>query len=78
MKSIAEKSAYEVFSKNLKHLLLLAPLKGQPILAIDPGFTGGCKIAVVSKTGSVLAFNWIYINKRDSAKILKDMLKDHE
>lgn len=82
MKSLAEKASYEVFSKNLKHLLLSAPLKGLPILAIDPGFTGGCKIALVSKTGSLLAFDWIYPfdqKKKDSAKIiLRNMLKQNE
>lgn len=82
LKSLAEKASYEVFSKNLKNLLLSAPLKGQSILAIDPGFTGGCKIASVSKTGSVLAYDWIY--PHDSRKItdagikLRDMLRKHE
>lgn len=82
LKTLAEKASYEVFSKNLKSLLLSAPLKGQPILAIDPGFTGGCKIALVSKTGSVLAYDWIYPHdKRRAAEAgitLRDMLKKHE
>lgn len=82
LKSLAEKASYEVFSKNLKHLLLSAPLKGHSILAIDPGFTGGCKIALVSKTGALLAFDWIYPldkKKKDSAKnILRNMLKQNE
>jgi len=47
----AEKSSIDVFAKNLKQLLLQAPLKGDAILAIDPGFTNGCKVAVISETG---------------------------
>ena len=49
----AEKSSIEVFASNLKNLLLSAPLKRYTILAIDPGFTNGCKVAVISKTGQL-------------------------
>lgn len=82
LKTLAEKASYEVFSKNLKHLLLSAPLKGQSILAIDPGFTGGCKIGLVSKTGSLLAYNFIYPHdlqrKTESGVLLREMLQQHE
>lgn len=50
----AEEQAIDDFSKNLKHLLLSPPIRGTAILGVDPGFTHGCKLAVVSKTGSVL------------------------
>ena len=49
----AEKSSIEVFAENVKNLLLSAPLKGHTILALDPGFTNGCKTAVISDTGSL-------------------------
>ncbi|WAR19308.1 SRBD1-like protein [Mya arenaria] len=50
----AEKSSIEVFAKNLKNLLLQSPLKGHAILAIDPGFSQGCKVAVISQTGYLI------------------------
>lgn len=82
LNTLAEKASHEVFNKNLKHLLLSAPLKGQSILAIDPGFTGGCKVALVSKTGSVLAYNWIYPNdgrsRNQAGIILRNMMEEHE
>ncbi|KAG5880075.1 hypothetical protein JTB14_034706 [Gonioctena quinquepunctata] len=82
LKTMAEKASYEVFSKNLKHLLLAGPVKGQPILGIDPGFSMGCKVALVSPLGSVLAFDVIYPHKpayeRESAKnVLRNMLQRH-
>lgn len=50
----AEKAAIEVFAENLKNLLLVNPIKGCKILGIDPGFTSGCKIALISESGDVL------------------------
>ncbi|KAF2899137.1 hypothetical protein ILUMI_07046 [Ignelater luminosus] len=80
MKSKAEKASYEVFSTNLKQLLLMPPLKGRPILGIDPGYSNGCKMAVISETGSVLANAVVYPHKNKTdrdATILRNMLKDH-
>lgn len=47
----AQKSSIDVFSSNLRNLLLSAPVKGHSILGIDPGFRNGCKCAVISQTG---------------------------
>lgn len=49
----AEDQAIEVFSENLKNLLLQPPLKGKTILGVDPAFRTGCKLAVVDETGKV-------------------------
>ncbi len=49
----AEEQAIEVFSENLKNLLLQPPLKGKTILGVDPAFRTGCKLAVVDETGKV-------------------------
>lgn len=56
-------SAIGVFSDNLRHLLLGAPLKGKCVLGYDPGYRTGCKIAVVDKTGRVLDTAVIYPTK---------------
>lgn len=83
LKSKAEKASYEVFSTNLKQLLLAAPLKGRPILGIDPGYTNGCKVALISSTGSVMSHKTIFPHKNEaekskSANILKSMLREHK
>ena len=56
----AEIGAIKVFSENLKQLLMQAPIKDNVVLAIDPGFRTGCKIAVVDETGKVLDTGVIY------------------
>ena len=47
-------AAIENFSKNLEALLLTPPLKEKVVLAFDPGFVNGCKLAVIDKTGKYL------------------------
>ncbi|HLS22343.1 MAG TPA: Tex family protein [Pseudogracilibacillus sp.] len=49
----AEAQAIEVFSKNLRQLLLQPPLRGRMILSIDPAYRTGCKLAVVDETGKM-------------------------
>ena len=50
-----EEAAIDNFGKNLEALLLTPPMKEQVVLAFDPGFVNGCKLAVVDKTGKYLA-----------------------
>ncbi len=49
-----EVSAIDNFGKNLESLLLTPPMKEKIVLAFDPGFVNGCKLAVVDKTGKYL------------------------
>lgn len=56
----AEDQAIQVFGDNLRNLLLQPPLKDQVVLGLDPAFRTGCKLAVVDKTGKVLAIKVIY------------------
>ena len=51
---IGENAAIENFSKNLENLLLTPPIKERVVLAFDPGYVNGCKIAVIDKTGKYL------------------------
>lgn len=55
--------AIKVFGKNLYHLLMAAPLKGQVVLGFDPGIRTGCKLAVVDENGKFLAKAKIYPHK---------------
>lgn len=50
----AEGHAAAVFARNLRSLLLQPPLHGRRILAIDPGFRTGCKLAVLDEYGNLL------------------------
>ena len=54
LKEKADIAAISNFSKNLESLLLQPPMKEKIVLAFDPGFVNGCKIAVVDKTGKYL------------------------
>ena len=56
----AEDSSLALFSKNLKQLLLVSPLKGKQILGFDPGYKNGCKLALIDSNGQVLATGIIY------------------
>lgn len=56
----AEQHAIEVFSENLKNLLLQPPLKGKQILGVDPAFRTGCKLAVINPFGTFVAKSVIY------------------
>ncbi|WP_173917753.1 Tex family protein [Halobacillus sp. Marseille-Q1614] len=56
----AEEQAIEVFSSNLKSLLLQPPLKGKVVLGVDPAYRTGCKLAVIDETGKVLDISVIY------------------
>ncbi len=49
-----EEAAIDNFGKNLEALLLTPPIKEKVVLAFDPGFVNGCKIAVVDKNGKYL------------------------
>ncbi|MCP8618081.1 Tex family protein [Salirhabdus salicampi] len=73
----AEEQAINVFSKNLRNLLLQPPLKGKMLLGVDPAYRTGCKLAVVDETGKVQAINVIYPTppKNDKAAAEKQVLE---
>ncbi|MFD2923198.1 Tex family protein [Halobacillus naozhouensis] len=56
----AEEQAIEVFSSNLRSLLLQPPLKGKVVLGVDPAYRTGCKLAVIDETGKKLEVSVIY------------------
>ncbi|MFN8492807.1 MAG: Tex family protein [Caldilineaceae bacterium] len=57
---LAEMHAIRVFAANLRALLTQPPLAGRTVLALDPGFRTGCKVAVVDPSGKVLETGTIY------------------
>lgn len=75
----AELDAVKVFAKNTENLLMAAPVRGKKIISIDPGYRTGCKVAVLGKTGKLLAYTTIYPTKPKSdiagtERILKKLI----
>jgi len=64
----AETHAVEVFARNLRNLLLQPPLPGRRILAVDPGYKNGCKLAALDEFGKLLAHDVIYVVGGDEQK----------
>ncbi|MEY8319713.1 Tex family protein [Lachnospiraceae bacterium 46-61] len=56
----AEENAIKIFRENLKQLLLQPPIKDKVVLALDPAFRTGCKIAVIDQTGKTLDTAVVY------------------
>ncbi|HFR3402817.1 TPA: Tex family protein [Streptococcus suis] len=73
----AEEGAIQLFSKNLRNLLLVSPLKGKVVLGFDPAFRTGAKLAVVDQTGKLLTTQVIYpvepAGQRQIAQAKKDL-----
>jgi transcriptional accessory protein Tex/SPT6 len=80
---VAEDHAVNVFARNLRSLLLQRPLRSRRVLAIDPGFRTGCKVAVLDETGNLLEDAVIFPhppqNKKDEAKArLEELIRKHQ
>jgi uncharacterized protein len=79
----AEDHAVTVFARNLRSKLLAAPLRGKRVLAIDPGFRTGCKLAVLDETGNLVEDGVVFphtgSNKRVEAKSkLEELARKHQ
>jgi uncharacterized protein len=78
----ASAQAVAVFARNLRKLLLQPPVPGQCVLAIDPGFRTGCKVAILDGTGRLLAQDLMYCTgsaeKLAATRIrLAELLREH-
>ncbi|GEQ06744.1 RNA-binding transcriptional accessory protein [Staphylococcus gallinarum] len=79
----AEAHAIDVFSENLRNLLLQPPMKGKQILGVDPAFRTGCKLAVINPFGTFIAKGVMYphppVNKVEAAeKTFLKYIKDYD
>lgn len=82
LKENADKVAIDIFSANLRQLLLASPLKGKRVLAIDPGYRTGCKLVALDAQGNLLDEGVIYPtppkNDIEGAKrILERLVRKH-
>ena len=79
----ADEAAIDNFGKNLESLLLQPPIREKQVLAFDPGFVNGCKLAVIDKTGKYLTSTIIkpFCNNdkylEQSKAILLDLIKKY-
>ncbi|AGB40143.1 transcriptional accessory protein [Halobacteroides halobius DSM 5150] len=77
LKEEAEEHAIDVFAKNLRNLLMQPPLIDKKVLAIDPAFRTGCKIAVLDKAGQLLKTTNIYPHEpQNKWQVAKEKLID--
>ena len=80
----SEGHAVEVFARNLRGKLLAPPLRGRRVLAVDPGFRTGCKLAVLDETGNLLEDGVVYPHtppqaRRAEAKVrLEELVRKHQ
>jgi len=78
----AERHAIQVFARNLHGLLIQPPIADQVILAIDPGFRTGSKVAVIDPTGKLLSTTTIYPHppqnrKTEAYQTLHTLIEKH-
>ncbi len=81
-KEQADEEAIKVFAKNLEQLLLAAPLGTKAVLAIDPGFRTGCKVACLDENGTFLKDAVIYphepqLKKTEAEGIIRKLVDDY-
>lgn len=79
----AEMHAIDIFGQNLRKLLLQSPLKDKCVLALDPAYRTGCKLAVLDKQGKAVTTSVIYphkpVNKLvEAQKIMLDLIKKYD
>lgn len=82
-KEKADEEAIKVFAENLRQLLLAPPLGQKRVLAIDPGFRTGCKIACLDAQGNFIESATIYphppVNKEQEAEaIIKKLISKYK
>jgi uncharacterized protein len=78
----AEAHAVEVFARNLRNLLLQKPVCGRRVLAVDPGFKSGCKLAALDEFGNLLDQAVIHVvgkaeRKQQGREKLAEMVNTH-
>ncbi len=80
----AELHAVSVFARNLRNLLLQPPIHNRRVLAVDPGFKSGCKLAALDQFGNVLGHEVIYLignrpgRKEEAKQKTIDLIRKHE
>ena len=81
LKLKADEEAINVFSENLRQLLLSAPLGSKKILAIDPGYRTGCKVVCLDEKGTLLTTAVIFPHENnrlyEAEHTIKEMVRNY-
>jgi uncharacterized protein len=79
LKEKADEKAINVFSNNLRQLLMASPLGEKPTLAIDPGIRTGCKLVCLNSNGKLLTHDVIFPqnNRIEAEKKIVNLVKQH-
>lgn len=65
----AHQHAIDIFAQNVRNLLMQAPLQDMCLLAVDPGYVSGCKLAVISATGELLDYAAVFPHQPQRQKV---------
>ena len=73
----AQTDAIGVFAKNVESLLSARPVRGARVIALDPGFRTGCKVAVLDEYGTLLDHGVVYptVPRRDVAGTKRELAR---
>lgn len=82
VKHRSDVDSIKIFADSLRQILLYPPVEPQPVLALDPGFRTGCKLACLSSEGHLWDYGVIYpvgpkANVRDAENKLVNLLEKH-
>ncbi|HEY0306127.1 MAG TPA: Tex family protein, partial [Longimicrobiales bacterium] len=79
LKQHADEDAITIFGMNLEQLLLGAPAGERVVLGLDPGYRTGVKVAVVSRTGALVATATAYLHQEDRFKEqIRSLIAQHK
>ena len=82
LKIRSDEEAINVFAENLRQLLLSPPLGSKRIIAIDPGYRTGCKVAALDETGKLIETALIFVHEKnhriqEAEHIIRDLAQRH-
>lgn len=83
LKTRSDEEAIQVFSENLRQLLLSPPLGNKNLIAIDPGYRTGCKVVALDRYGRLLDETVIYVHEKnyrlqEAEAILRDWIQKYK
>ncbi|MEX2281094.1 MAG: Tex family protein [Gemmatimonadota bacterium] len=79
LKQKADEDAIAIFGMNLEQLLLGSPAGERVVLGLDPGYRTGVKVAVVSRTGSLLDTTTLYLHQEDRFPVaIRELVERHQ
>ncbi|XP_077193334.1 S1 RNA-binding domain-containing protein 1 isoform X2 [Paroedura picta] len=77
--SDAEKESVMMFGRNLRQLLLMSPVRGRTLMGVDPGYSHGCKLAIISPMSHIVHTDVVYLHPgkgfREAEKIRRLLLE---